>query len=451
MSKIIHPLALFRLSVLGPLASRDRFERGELKKIIQELANNTYRIPDSKRTHLSPQIIQRWYYSWHRGGIDALVPKMRCDKNHTRLPQPVQEALLAIKQDNPARSLNTVISILEKQGLIAKGELARATAHRFLQNQNLSKRTIANASTIERRSFNASHAGDIWQSDVLHGPQITTSEGMRKTYLVSFLDDATRLITHSKFCLSEAAIDVESVLKEAILKRGIPKKLILDNGAAYRAESLQSICARLQIRLIYCPVREPEGKGKLERYHRFFRETFLNEIDSKSFQDLADLNARLWVWVENIYHKRPHSGLENKITPLQRWRQDLLHIRLLGPLATSIDEIFYHRVSRFVRKDGTVSWEGKLFEAPYEHSGKTVKLVIDPHTKKAIQIETQAGDVLGPVTPLDTKANLYRKRQRPEIEKISTQRQRRFDAVEMAYQDYNQSCAIPDNNNEEKN
>ena len=35
--KPVHPIALFRLSVLGPLASRERFERGELTRITQEL------------------------------------------------------------------------------------------------------------------------------------------------------------------------------------------------------------------------------------------------------------------------------------------------------------------------------------------------------------------------------------------------------------------------------
>ncbi|MGC0614592.1 integrase catalytic domain-containing protein, partial [Escherichia coli] len=90
--------------------------------------------------------------------------------------------------------------------------------------------------------------GDLWQGDVLHGPSIQTENGMRKTYLVSFLDDATRLIAHSAFCLGETALDVEGVLKQAILKRGLPNKLLIDNGAAYRAESLQGICAHLDIR-----------------------------------------------------------------------------------------------------------------------------------------------------------------------------------------------------------
>ena len=443
MSKPIHPLALFRLSVLGSLASRDHLERGELKKIIQELASRTYRIPDSKRNHLSPETIERWYYLWGRGGIEALAPKIRRDKNHTKLSEPVQTALLTIKRDNRARSLNTLVAMVEGTGLIAKGNLARATVHRFLQQHALSRRTVADAATIERRSFVAAHSGDIWQGDVLHGPKIQTSRGIHKTYLVSLMDDASRLITHCQFCLGETAIDIENVLKQAVLKRGIPKKLIVDNGAAYKSGSLQSICARLDIRLIYCPAGEPEGKGKLERYHRTFRELFLNEIDIQSIKNLEDLNARLWVWIENIYHQRVHSGLDDKMTPLERFRQDLVHVRPLDmQTAAQIDDIFYHRVSRLVRKNGTVSWEGRFYEVPYELCGKTIVLVIDPHANEAIHVESEEGNNLGPVTLLDAIANINRNRQRPEVEKKSDYHKRKFDAVEIAFDDYNRTCGI---------
>src|SRR3990167_304683 len=279
MSKPLHPIALFRLSVLGPLASRGELKRGEVKKIIRELSCNTYNIPDSRRVHLSEQTISRWYYDWKKHGIDGLIPKARCDKGQTSGPVKIQEALLEFKKDNPARSLNTLINLLEKKGLIATDELARATVHRFLQAQKLSKRILPNKHTIERRSFVAEHAGDIWYGDVMHGPSIQTPGGMRKVYLVSLMDDASRLILHSAFCFGETALDIEGVLKQAVLKRGLPHKLVIDNGPAYRAESLQSICALLEIRLIYCRPYEPEGKGKLERFHRTFREQFLTEIE----------------------------------------------------------------------------------------------------------------------------------------------------------------------------
>lgn len=44
MSKPLHPQALFRLSVLGPLASRNQLERGEATKIIREQATKTHTI-----------------------------------------------------------------------------------------------------------------------------------------------------------------------------------------------------------------------------------------------------------------------------------------------------------------------------------------------------------------------------------------------------------------------
>jgi transposase InsO family protein len=441
MSKPLHPLALFRLTVLGPLASRNQLRRGEVKTLIRELAAQTYHIPDSRRVHLSEETILRWYYDWKRSGIEGLIPKSRTDKGKTQLSIDIQSALLHYKKDNPARSINTLISLLEKQGLVARNKLSRATVHRFLQQQKLSKRIIADKNTIERRSFVAEHAGDIWQGDVLHGPSIQTLNGVRKTYLVSLLDDASRLVVHSAFCFGETALDIEGVLKQAVLKRGLPYKLIIDNGAAYRSGSLQSICAILEIRLIYCRPYEPEGKGKLERFHRTFREQFLDEINAEKITGLDDLNARLWAWLECVYHRRLHTGLQGK-TPLDRWRDDLVHVRQLGFKAAKIDDIFCHRVERTVRKDGTISWDGRQFEAAFELVDKQVKLVVDPHTKTALRVESVFGDDLGLVTPLDKIGNLNRKRHRPK-KTTETSLRHADNSVELAYQEHQKLFDIP--------
>ncbi len=63
-------------------------------------------------------------------------------------------------------------------------------------------------------------------------------------------DDASRLLTHSAFCLGEKTLDIEGVLKQTVLKRGLPVKLVMDNGAAYRSGSLKGICARLGIHMV---------------------------------------------------------------------------------------------------------------------------------------------------------------------------------------------------------
>jgi putative transposase len=320
--------------------------------------------------------------------------------------------LLAGKRDNPRRSVRTLRWMLEQEGLVPKDTLSRSAIHRFLQLQGLSRPPGAASEAHERRTFVTEQAGDIWYGDVLHGPRVMFDGRKRKSYLVSLLDDASRLIVHSAFYLAETQLEIESVLKQAVLKRGRPRKIVVDNGAAYRSTSFQGVCARLETQLIFCKPRSPQSKGKLERWHRTLRSQFLSEIALSAPLELSDLNARLWGYLEGVYHKTPHEGLGG-ITPLNRYQQDLKSIRPLGSLAVHLDEIFYHRIERLVRKDGTVSYEGELFEVPYELVGKTVRLVVDPHRKRVVAVEDREGKQLGVATPLDALANRYRRRNAP--------------------------------------
>ena len=409
----IHPMALFRLMVLGPLLSREHTARGDTQRIVRELAQRSYDIPGSRRDRLSEKTLLAWYHQYRRAGIDGLVPKERTDRGQSKLAGPVQQAILAAKQERPGRSLRQILRILHAQGLIGAGTVSRSAVHRLLQQHGLSRPLGAAGVPEERRSFVASVAGSLWYGDVMHGPSVPVKGRMRKAYLVSLLDDASRLVTHSAFCLGETALDVEGVLKQALLRRGVPQRLVVDNGAAYRAQTLQGICARLGIELIYCRPYRPEGKGKIERWHRRCREEFLAELDGSRIGSLEDLNARLWAWLEQVYHRTPHHGLGG-VTPMARYQQDLPRIRTLGALAAGLDALFHHRVSRQVRRDGTVSYLGAHFEVPYELSGAKISLIVDPHTARVIGVEDAHGKHLGAATPLDAAANLHRVRHRPQ-------------------------------------
>jgi len=444
--KAVDPVALFRLSVLGPLVSRDRLERGELQQIIRELALREYAIPGSRRRLIGEKTLEAWYYAWRRDGIEGLVPKPRNDRGVSKLPAAVQEALLTAKRENPRRSIRQLRHLLESSGKVARGSLSRSAIHRLLHSQGLSR--LAAPVPEEHRRFVAEHANAIWYGDVMHGPSVTVKGRKRKVYLVTLMDDASRLIAHSAFCTGETALDIEGVLKQAVLKRGLPRKLVVDNGAAYRATTLQGICARLDIRLIYCRPYAPEGKGKLERWHRTFREHFLSELEVSRLNDLDDLNARVWAWIEQVYHQRPHGGLGG-LTPLERYQRDLPNIRLLGQKAARLDELFHHRVVRKVRKDGTVSYQGRDFEVPYELSGKTVQLVVDPHEGKVVGVADAEGKFLGLATPLDATANAHRRRRRPDPdtdERVAgTAGDSSPNGVELAYRQYHGQAVQEEN------
>jgi putative transposase len=409
--KEIHPTAVFRLTVLGALISREVLPRGELKSELERLSEMTYNIPGSSSTQLSPKTIENWYYRYRQGGVEALEPKVRNDQGQSKIRPALQEAVIAAKKANRKRSIRTLKRLMEEEGLAAKGELSRSSIHRLLESHGLSQPTNEEEPKEEFRRFEAACAGDIWYGDVMHGPRIKVDGRLRKTYLVTLMDDASRLVAHSVFCLGETALEIEGALKQALLKRGLPRKLVIDNGSAYRAVSLQGICARLAIPLVYCRPYAPQGKAKLERWHRTVRGQFLTEVDCRLLS-LEDLNARLWAWVERWYHKNEHDGLEGK-TPLERYQLDLSRIRPLGDYANRIDEIFLHRESRKVRKDGTVSYGGSLFEVPFELSGKTIWLKVDPHRKIIVGLEDKEGESLGVAVPLDARANLHRKRHKP--------------------------------------
>ena len=431
----INPIALFRLSVLGSLTSRERLDRGELQQTIRALAEREYTIPGTRRRHVAEKTIQGWYYTYLAQGIDGLTPKSRVDRGQSKLSQAIQTAILAAKRDNPRRSIRQIRQLLEAAGTVARGSLSRSTVHRLLQQHGLSRISGSASLPEEKRSFVAASAGAIWYGDVMHGPRVPYEGKLVKGYLVSLFDDASRLVAHSAFCPGETALDIEGVLKQALLKRGLPIKLVVDNGAAYRAETLQGICARLGIHLIHCRPYAPEGKGKLERWHRTCRDQFLSELDERHITSFEDLNARLWAWLERVYHHTPHAGLDG-MTPLARYQQDLSKIRSLGALAAQLDALFRYRVSRRVRKDGTVSYQGARFEVPFELSGKTVCLVVDPHSGAVIEVEDEHGKGIGAATPLDALGNLDRQRNKSDPTHAAPASSSGPNLIELSYRQY---------------
>jgi putative transposase len=111
------------LSVLGRLTNHDPFDHGELKLTLADLASQTYAIPNARRCHLNEKTTESWYYNWKQGGIDALAPRQRNDKGLSKIAYDVQEMLLQAKRENPRRSLNELIRLLEKEGVVAKDAL----------------------------------------------------------------------------------------------------------------------------------------------------------------------------------------------------------------------------------------------------------------------------------------------------------------------------------------
>ncbi len=301
-------IALFRYGLIAELVHRREGERG-LYALLHEKAARVYEIPGSRRTRVAVETLRDWLSAYRRGGFDALYPKPRRDQGHARaIPQEVADLLCSIKEERPSLSVALVIEEAKRKNAFPESlYLAPATVHRLLSRNALMDKKPREPNSKDRRRFAFEKANELWMSDVMHGPAVVVdNKRKRKTYLIAFLDDATRVVPYASFALSENTAAFLPVLKQAIRRRGIPQRLYVDNGAAYRSHHLALVCAKLGITLIHARPYQPQAKGKQERWFRTVRMqllSFLNEDDTKS---IDALNRRFWGWVEAEYHRAPH-------------------------------------------------------------------------------------------------------------------------------------------------
>jgi putative transposase len=220
---------------------------------------------------------------------------------------------------------------------------------------------------------------------------------LRKSYLFAIIDDHSRLISHAQFYLRENIDSFRDCLIQALQKRGLPRRLFVDNGAPFRSHRLKYACARLGIALLHTTPYSPESKGKIERIMKTIRMQLLPLLPQQL--TLESLNQKLKKWVEEEYQKRKHSSTGQ--SPLSRY---LDHLALLRPAPRDLLDYFRIPVIRKVDKDRTVSLNGKLYEAPVGLVGKQVMLLYHEHDPQRIEVIV-AERSWGFLVPLNLKAN----------------------------------------------
>ena len=375
-------VATFRFGVIADFVTGVRLGYGEKERLLMEKATRSYEIPGSEQTRVSRAAMLLWVSKYQKGGrrIEALKPKERSDRGTYRsLDTTLRMAIKGLREENPYLTVPVIIKKLRLTKIIEPDVAVNtATIYRFLRGEKLAR---VSDDAHDRRRFEAEHSNQIWQCDVLHGPQVF-AEGspiLKKAYLMAIIDDHSRLIVHAAFYLSESFEILKHALKHAISKRGIPQKFYVDNGACYRSDQLERILASLGIGLSHSRPYTPQGRGKIERWFKNIRDSFLPMLPLKAIP-LADLNDRLEQFVEE-YNTSEHSSI--KQTPYQRFRNDLSCVR---PAPESLMNYFRSREYRRVKKDRSVQLHGKIFEVPAKLIDKTVELFFHEETPDDIEV-----------------------------------------------------------------
>ena len=405
-------VALFRHRLIAQLLPEDLTAR-QRQRTIERIVAANHQIPGSLRTRVAESTLRDWLRDYRAGGFDALKPKRRIDAGHPRALDPaLVERLLQVKEAEPDRSIRRVIDTVRQEGVLPPAQhLPRSTVYRLFKQHGLMSRTGEAASGEDRRRFAYARAGQLWMSEVMHGPSVPGDDRRkRKTYLIAFLDDATRVIPHAAFAFAENTRPFLPVFKQALLRRGLPARLVVDNGANYRSHQFALSCAKLGVALIHARPFQPEGKGKIERFFRTCRAQLISELTDQHTASLTALNRRLIVWIEGEYHQQPHRGLDQQ-TPLERRAQTAEGLRYPAP-GMDLDDLFLFEDQRKVQNDRTVSLHGQVYEVDASLIGQRVTLRYDPTQPEAPVQVVHNGQFIEQARRVDLYANCFVKRHR---------------------------------------
>ena len=373
-------VGIFRFGVIHDFVSGIKLDRGEQELLIREKCQRKWSIPYSSRTRLTRSTILRWIKRYRDSNrkLESLYPSSSSDRGISRgMDEETSLALIRLRKEFPKVTVPMLIETMRKRRWVSSGVILNlSTVYRFLHHHHLMN--PCQGKPVDRRKFEVELPNDLWQSDVMHGPMVEVDKKMKKTYLLAFIDDHSRLIPHAQFYLSEKLDSCLDALEQALLKRGLPRKLYLDNGPAFRSKHLEHVTASLGIALIHARPYKPQGKGKIERFFRTVRMQFLTGFRGNT---LEELNETFDLWLNDIYHQRKHGSTGQK--PFERFTA---HMECIRTAPKDLKDYFRKPARRRVAKDRTITLNGKLYEAPVTLIGKQVLLLYHENQPERVEV-----------------------------------------------------------------
>ncbi len=428
MSPVVDPLkrdrwARLRFSIIGPLLAAPPAPR-ELSSALTALAAKSWRHPVSGlEVRFGVSTLERWYYAARCATDPVAALRNRLRGNLGRFPSMSPHAIEILTThyrehpgwtvqlhldnlraalagaDSPLPSYPTVRRYLKARGMFRQDRPKRATEGARLARDRLDQREV--------RSFEVDHVSALWHLDFHHASRkvLNRAGTWVKPMLLGVIDDRSRLVCHLQWYLDETAESLVHGLSQAFMKRGLPRALMTDNGAAMLAEETVTGLAALgivhQTTLPYSPYQN----AKQESFWGRIEGRLMAMLEGHSALTLDLLNQATQAWVEQEYHRSTHSEID--ATPLTRYLAGP-NVRRECPDTAALSAAFRIEVARRQRRsDGTVSLAGERFEIParYRHLTMVHLRYARWDLTRVDLIDPRTGAVLCSVKPLDKSAN----------------------------------------------
>ena len=374
----------FRHSVVGGLLAAPP-EKGQLRHEIELLATKKWNHPTkNKEVRIKYSTIEGWYYSLkncQNDPLKTLRTKVRSDLGDARkISSDIGDILKNQYEKYPYWNyqlhFDNLKAAMKKKELTEKAP-SYATVRRYMKAQGLRRlrkprnadqpgavESLITASQRETRSFEAEYVNATWHLDFHHGSlKVIDDRGVWRTpILLGIFDDASRLCCHIQWYYRETTENLVHGFCQALQKRGVPRELMRDNGAAMSAAEFTEGLKKLGI--LDRPIRPytPNMNGKCEFVWSRVESRLLAMLEGYKDLTLKILNELTQAWVELEYNKHHHREMD--MSPIQAFQRKK-EVSRPSPDSKSLRMAFQMEMKRRQRRsDGTISLEGQRYEIP---------------------------------------------------------------------------------------
>lgn len=364
-------VAQFRFALIAPVI-QGLFPDASATAYYKRVTASPLTLPDGSTVSYSCKTLEKWKSQYKIGGLDALMPNTRSDKGLSRaLNEEAIAEIYRIKLEHPRMNATQIYEHLVRESFIP-ANVSVDSVQRFIRRNDL--KSARDPNLRDRKAYEEDEFGKIWQADTCYLPYITEDGKNRRVYCIMIIDDHSRLLVGGELFYHDNACNFQKVLKNAIAAYGIPDKLYVDNGCSYSNEQLSMICVSLGILLLHTRVRDGASKGKVERHFRTLKERWLYTLDIAAISSLAQFNGLLRDYIRS-YNTTFHRGING--VPLNRYETSKTHPR--KPESRQwLDDCFYNRITRKVRKDSTVTIDGVCYDVPMQFISAKVDIRFQP-------------------------------------------------------------------------
>ena len=360
-------VAQFRFALIAPVI-QGLYPDASATAYYKRVTASPLTLPDGSTVTYSYKKKKKWKSQYSIGGLDALMPGTRSDKG---IPRVLNEDAIAeiyrIKEEHPRMNATQIYTHLVRESFIP-ATVSVDSVQRFIRHNDL--KSARDPNLRDRKAFEEDEFGKIWQADTCYLPHITEDGTSRRVYCIMIIDDHSRLLAGGELFYNDNACNFQKVLKDAIATYGIPDKLYVDNGCSYSNAQLSMICVSLGILLLHTRVRDGASKGKVERHFRTLKERWLYTLDINKITSLSQFNGMLKDYMRD-YNTTFHRGIDT--IPLERYQASKDHPR--KPESRQwLDDCFYNRITRKVRKDSTISIDKVCYDVPMQFISAKVEV-----------------------------------------------------------------------------